>query len=345
MRLIILALISLVAAPASAGTVADARWLCAHLPGKYTASEIAWAKTLVPDCGPASGAAPAVALPVPKPATGVRITSTAGLLTMLANAKGGETFEVADGRYDIRVSNKAWPSPVTLFGSRAVRASPFAEISNVKGLIVRGITFTGKAAMAEGTYGLLITGSDGVTLDSIGVIGADRSGAGIFLRSAGNRNITIRNAELARWQTAIRASGVENLRIEKPNIYDLASDGVQLSGTVGAVIQDGHWHDFTPGPNQHPDGIQFVGANRNARVLRNTMRIMGQGIFSDGKGFQDNLSVIGNDISVGYSRALSVPNSSGTVQQNIVTRAGPTPVIELGGMKSDRSNRIDGKAR
>lgn len=278
-------------------------------------------------------------------ARGIRISGQSAFDKALRSAKGGETLNLADGSYSLSVANVRPASVVTIQGSRDVKFGAYGKITGSTNLRFGGVSFNGQPGMIDGQWIIQIASSSNITFDNVLISGPDASGYGIYVKAKDVKNITIRNSEITKVKFGVLAWGGVNWLIEKNRFHDLSSDGIQISNTAGAVIQDNSLVDFKPIKGYHPDAVQLTNVNYAMKILRNCVRGAAQGIFYDGRlGTQQDLTANDNDISVEYPRALSLSDAIGSASGNKIAKGGRyPPIIALGAMKSDGTNRVDGR--
>ncbi len=122
--------------------------------------------------------------------------------------------------------------------------------------------------------------------------------------------------------------------------------GFQLSGVKGITISEVTTRDFKPTGGDHPDSIQLIGSTWDVSILHNTLLATTQGIFADGNGVHTNMQIVGNRIGVAYANALRITNGTGIASGNTITKGiwGYAPIIKLSSIRSDGTNRVDGRA-
>ena len=353
---------------AHAAPIDDAKWLLAR-PEVTTALQAipgqnyVWARDTVLGAlgSPVSVPAPVPApvptptptpVPVPPPSAGVAISGQTALLNALSGARGGETFTLADGSYTLAITNRRFTAQVTLQGGRGAKFKAYGKITGSSGVTLKGVSFLGHAAMADAQWSVQIAASDNIIFDGVLIGGTDGTGYGLYVRTNDVKTITLRNSEVTKWKYGVKISGGTDWLIENNSIYGIASDGVQISNTNGAKILYNKFFGFTPCCGFHPDGTQMDGPNVNMTISYNSYRGKMQGPFYDGRlGPQTNLTAVGNDIRVTYPNAFRVPNATGFVSGNIVDGSEAeyngqkvAPIVQFSGMRSDGTNRVDGRA-
>lgn len=316
-----------------------------------------WARDMVSPCAAPVPTQPPVVTPpaepptpVPIPQQEITVSGQTAFLNALSAAKGGETIRLADGSYSLGITNIRPASTVNVVGSRNVKFGAFGKITGSANIRFGGVSFWGKAGMADAQYAVRIAASENITFDGVLISGIDGTGFGIYVTTNDVKNSAVRNSELAKFKFAVKIQGGSGWVIEKNRFRGLSSDGVQISNTTGALIAANDMGEFAPCCGFHPDAIQMAGPNKAMRIIGNIIRGKAQGIFSDGQYFQDGLAVNDNNVAVTYPNTIRVPNSSGTASGNVIDGSGAVsygkkvaPILQLGGMKSDGTNVIDGR--
>lgn len=352
-RFAALALLALAVTPAPAASIDDARYLMC-LPKTTDALKAlgadgrnyVWARGLFVTCDaaqPAPAPSPTpTPVPSPTPTAGTAVSGQTALLNALSGARGGEVFTLAAGNYSLSLSGKRWTNPVTVQGAAVFKS--YAKLDGVSGLILKGVTFTGDAGMVDGLYALEIANSDNVTLDGVKLAGVGQSGFGLFVRGNTVKAITIRNSDVGGFNFGLVIRGGQGWTIARNTFAQLGSDGIQIGGTSGTVIQDNELRGFMPKSGSHPDAIQLGYNNLAMKILRNVMQGSAQGLFADGSGTHQ-VDVVANDIAVDFQNAFRITNATGTASGNVIkSPAGFKANVLLSGIKSDGTNRLDGKA-
>jgi hypothetical protein len=254
-----------VAIPAHA-TLADAQWVCAHQ-STHTAAQIAWAETLVPGCVVTPTPAPDPTPVPPAPPSGMKVTSSTGLLTALMNAKGGETFTLAPGSYSITLSSKSYAAPVTITSADLSKPAVIGwlKLTNVSQIAFRHVEIARKAANPIVTEALKetlakVSGGSNITLDYVhfhGSLDGDATNDVSGIAISGVSNLSITNSEFQETMRALQLGANTNVLIAHNDVHNVRSDGFDLAQCSRVTI-DGNWfHDFDRGSADHPDAIQF----------------------------------------------------------------------------------------
>lgn len=276
-------------------------------------------------------------VPVMPQASGIAISGQSAFDKALASARGGETFNLADGSYRLSVSNIRPRTIVTVQGSRNAVFRSYGKITSSSNLRFSGVTFSGDADMKDGQWVLQLAASENITFDNVLISGVDNSGYGIFVRTNDVKNITIRNSEITKLKYGGVIWGGTGWLLEKNIFHVIASDGLQLSGTFNSKVIGNRLSDFQPHSGFHPDGIQLTGPNTDLTLQGNIVRGDAQGLFYDGRrGRQKNLRVIDNDIAVSYPNAIRFDDAEGVLSGNKVSKAGRhAPIVRMRAMKSE----------
>jgi nitrous oxidase accessory protein NosD len=107
-------------------------------------------------------------------------------------------------------------------------------------------------------YGVHVSNSRDVRLSNLSIHQGDNatlSGAGVFVRNG--EAVTVEESEIHHVGVCISVMDCTGAVIDRNNLHDIASDGIDLAGAPGARVTDNAMTDFYPPEGAHPDGIQF----------------------------------------------------------------------------------------
>lgn len=263
-----------------------------------------------------------------------RQATPASFSAVLASAAGGDTIILAPGRYDMTIKNASHRSIVTITGPGAVLTG--LTVHRSRGLRFEKLDFYSAPDGPRNPF--VVRSSEDIHFKNInhhGSMDADprNDQAGLMIRDSSN--VTVVNSEYQQLFIAISHLNSRDLTISGNSFHDLQMDGVRGGGSDRVVVSDNHFTDFYPKPGDHPDAIQFWGANTTTSasditVAGNTiLRGKGdpmQGVFiRDGSGERPfkNVVISDNLIVGGMYHGISVDNAVGVrVERNVVTGFG-----------------------
>lgn len=169
---------------------------------------------------------------------------------------------------------------------------------------------------------------------------------GLMIRDSARVSVTA--SEFHQLFVGLSHLNSQDLTFAGNRFHDLQMDGIRGGGSDNVLVSENHFTDFFPKPGDHPDAVQFWGANttRSASnvtvtgniILRGRGRAM-QGVFiRDGSGQRPfkTVKIANNVILGGMYHGISVDNGNG------VEITGNT-VAGFPDMKSwIRAERVDG---
>ena len=252
------------AIPAHA-TLADAQWVCTHQ-STHTAAQIAWAETLVPGCIVTPTPAPAPAPTPSTPPAGIKVTSSSGLLTALMNAKGGETFLLADGvGYSVTLSSKGYASPVTIASADPAHRAKISwfSLANVGNLTFLNVDIARNAKdPANPNVENLgkINGGKNIVFDEVYFHGSlDNNALNDIIgpNIGGVDGLRIVNSRFEQLMAGFRIGGCNNVMIANNVATALRSDGFDFAASTNVLIERNSFSNFQRNSTDHPDAIQF----------------------------------------------------------------------------------------
>ena len=367
----ILAFLAL-ATPAFAAPLDDAKYLLAQpavttaLQGISTTRNYVWARDTVlgalgspvsePPPAPAPTPTP-VPTPAPVPSAGVAISGQTALLNALSGAKGGETFILAPGTYSASITDRRYPSPVTILGQPGVKIPAGGVIKNSANITFRRILFTGKAGMASAQWVVRLENSAGITFAENEFAGVDHTGWAIFARTADNKNIRILGNKFTDLSRGVVFFGGAGIQTEGNSFSGIGDDCIDYSnlrpngGQRNTISRNTARNSFY-NPLSHRDFAQLW-ANWSLDVIGNDLWFSGMGIADFGTP-EPNLDMnVRNNIirQIDYANALRFDKAgtTGEASENIVTSGTVNgivvkAIVRIPSTMTKWGNLVDGRA-
>jgi len=244
-----------------------------------------------PTTVPPSTAPSETPVSLPNPATIVNASSQSQLDAALADAAGGKRIKLANGSYNLKLSNKVYASPNVIESASGMGAKlSYTFIQNVGNLTVRNVVMS--SIPAAGTnplaqYVAKVLGcKGGVIFDNIYMHGSldgdPRNDMGGFYISG--TGLTIQNSEAEQLFKFVVGAG-DNLAILNNKVHDLRSDGLTLASGSNVTIAGNYGYRFARASGDHPDFIQLQTLNQT-RPFKNV--VIRNNVFEqwDGSGVQ-----------------------------------------------------------
>lgn len=365
MKRLLLTFLALLATPALAAPIDDAKWLLAQpeattaLQGISQTRNYVWARDTVLGAlgSPVSEPVPAptptpepVVVPEPSPPAGVAISGQTALLNALSGAKGGEVFNLAPGNYSLSITGKRYPAPVTIVGQPGVTASAFAVISDSAKIVFTGIRFNGKAGMASAQWLVELKRSEDILFTGNEFAGVDHTGWAIFARDASNKNIRIFKNAIRDLSRGVVFYGGAGIQTEGNTFAGIGDDCVDYSnlrpnGAQRNTISRNTARDSFYNAGSHRDFAQLW-ANWSLDVIGNDLWFSGMMIADYGAPAPNlDLRVIGNIIRlVDYANSIrfTVAGTTGSVIDNVVTSGSVKAIFQVPSTMTKSGNLVDG---
>jgi len=331
MKRLILALLFL-ATPALADKLADAQYILRHPEKNYAVGQIAWAKAFI-----AANAAPS-------PVATANVSSSAGLITALAKAKGGETIKLAPGNYSLQIVGVNPATPVTIDGSAGAIITAGSSCSNSSNLTFYKVGLKGSTAMPNGAYGFKWANCSKIDWTDSELWNDDRSGTAFIAKSSINRGFRILRDKIHGWCDGLSLFGWQDTLVDSSEFYGMGADSLKISNSVNAVVTHNWFHDAASLPTTHPDPMQWQGTNKNFVFSFNTIKAAGQGTGDYGQG-PNTGTIEGNSFTMSiYQNAILHSNTDGVAKNNVAISGPIHPALFRFGRMKHFGNRIDGKA-
>jgi len=258
---------------------------------------------------------------------------------------------LAPGTYSVNLTGYKFAKPVILQGQPGVKFKP-GVIKNIANLTFRGVTFQGTAKMGSGAAIVRLETSEGISFEASAFVNSDHTGWGVYARSSGNSNIRIVGNIFTDLSRGVVFYGGAGIQTEGNSFSGIGDDCVNYSnlvpfGPVRNTISRNTARNSFYNPGSHRDFAQLM-ANRGVDVIANDLWFDSQAIndFGSPKPNTD-LIVRGNIIRlINYPNSIrfDVPGTTGAANDNQVFSGKVKAIFRLGGLKSDKSNRVDGKA-
>lgn len=239
----------------------------------------------------------------------IMVSNDAELADALANATGGETIVLRDGKYGKIELTDSFDTPVTLRAENP-HGAEVAEIrvDGGSGLTVQGLT------IPEGVYAINGASHVTVTHSNIGEL--------FYLKNASH--ITISDNDIDAGKMGLIINSTQHFVVTNNYIHDAVEDLMRVTSNsydgliANNIVYDLHTPDPAPGENRmHPDMFQFFGSAEGTphdiTIRQNlfyddpaTGDFGGQGIFmSDpGAGGYKNILIEENLIAVNSTNTL-----------------------------------------
>ena len=286
-------------------------------------------------------------------ATTITVSTAADLRTALANAKGGETINLAPGDYGyLGLGNNSgfnvdFPSNVTITSANPLKPASFSglDLDSVSNLTIDSVVmdYTFKPGDPLYTTPFSINASQNVTIQNSTFSGDlakgmsaidDGYGVGTGLTISGSAGITIAGNDISSFFRGMTVSNSTGTTISGNDLSGIRSDGMDFIQVQGVVIEGNRIHDFQTAPNSedHPDMIQFWTAGTTAPstdiTIRNNVLDIGKGIWTQsifmgnevvGQGlagsamYYRNVTIEGNVITNGQLHGITVAETNGLV--------------------------------
>jgi nitrous oxidase accessory protein NosD len=288
------------------------------------------------------------------------VSTADALWAALKAAKPGDVVQLASGSYPpVRFDKFVVAAPGV-----TVRPAPGAK-PILGGLAMEdseGFNFTGleiaisdpKTQYAANVYGGQRIKFDHMTFHQAAGERGARGGVGAFIRMSSD--VTITNSEFYNLGVGVSLMDDTDPVVRNNRFHDLETDGVDISGSVGPVIDANTFTDFYPDPQDHPDGIQFWATKlhpvgKNAVVTNNVIRrgkggpMPMQGIFAEN---QANMTIRGNAMVCTLYNGISVSGTATALIEDNFVQGCPdigTRIIARDGSTdvTVRNNRITEK--
>ena len=200
-------------------------------------------------------------------ATILKVSTTTALYHALANAKGGETIQLAAGDYGklaltgtsgFKVS---FPSNVTITSADPLHPARFSglTLNAVSNLTLDGVVcdYVFKPGDPLYTAPFSVTGGHDVTIKNSsfdGDVARNMSaedngfGTGVGLSVINTRNTTIEGNEISSFYRGVTVWGSSGITVRGNDLHDIRSDGMDFAQVHGAIIEGNHIHDFRTAP-------------------------------------------------------------------------------------------------
>lgn len=352
-------------APAMAAVTASKAGDALYILLNPTRGDVAWAATTlrtfiaehpdsaVPAPAPAPAPVPAPSPPAPpSPVPGaIKVANNAALSAAVSAARGGESFDLAPGKYSLTLTGK---SNLTFNGAApGVTFGQWTKVASSRNITFSNLDFVQTTANDAAVVLLSPSNVDGLTLRNVNFIGQPGGyGFGIFAKDATTKNVRIEGGSAKRLEYAFRFNQAQGLYITGFAFSELTADGVQLGGNSRDVtVTKSTFRNWKPARGSHPDSLQMVCAAYNIIFSFNDIDANTQGInqFANaaacpGVG-STNVIVEGNRFRLGnYANAIYLGNSTGRVTTNQLFKATYNPMIRIsGGSVAVSGNMLDGK--
>ena len=257
----------------------------------------------------------------------VQVSTAAGLVAALGNAKPGDVIALASGNYDaitIRGINaggvtitSANPDRPAVLSAMSIRESSGITVSHVEMLTDK----------ASGTAPFITYASSNIHFDAVkihGTVGGETSTIDPFvLRDSSNVSVT--NSEFYNVRHGLGIGGNTGVTITGNSFHDIRTDGIRGGGNSNVLISDNLFTDFYPADGDHADAIQLwttrtTESARNITITDNLI-VRGKGEPIQGVFIRDqvgnlpffNVTVSGNMVLGGNNNGIALNGVIGGV--------------------------------
>jgi hypothetical protein len=159
----------------------------------------------------------------------------------IANAKGGETFQLAAGTYSASIYNKSYSSKVTFTSLDASNPATlsYTKISGSSNIIFKSLDLGRPATTSD--HMVRIMGGSNITFDSVHVHGSldgySRNDGLGFIVDGGAKNISIVNSEMEQLSWAGYFKDVNGLTLAGNNVHDIRNSALYTFSGVTNLVQ------------------------------------------------------------------------------------------------------------
>lgn len=290
----------------------------------------------------------------------VRVSNATQLAAAIKNVKGGETIQLAAGRYgDVVIDQRDFARPVTIGAVEGGTATiETLQVRGSRNIAFRDIAMGRAKRPGEPDWMTLhrINDSSGISFTNVTVHGSDDddpSNDGYGVTVTNSQDVAFTKSVFRDLWKALMIVGSTRVEVSGSRFVALREDGINASGCEDLVIDANHFEDFRPLAGGHPDAIQLYSAQQKrgqARIrITNNVILQGkgsgvQGIWiADPKtyGYRDvtiaNNLIHSNDMwngigIVGVTGARITGNtlvSSGRDEKTLWVRIGESSDVEL----------------
>jgi hypothetical protein len=263
------------------------------------------------------GAASALALAAGADAATLQATP-ANLLAQVRAAQPGDVVRLASGTYSIGFTVQKPAPGITI--EPAPGATVIASVLNLTGSTNITVDGVDVPMAGAGAYGATAgPGSQNITFRHLKVHQADnKTNDGVAFYIRGANAITVDSSEIGHSGIGINIIDTDHVVLTNNLIHDISGDDIDLAGAPYAKVIGNTAINNVPGPDEHPDFIQFWGTKTNPNpcdiVIEKNRYDRGkggaaQGIFGEGG---CNVTIANNIIrgAMGNGIALAFTNGA-----------------------------------
>ncbi len=205
------------------------------------------------------------------------VKDTAGLLSVLKNARSGDTVYLQSGTYSsINLNNIQIAGNVTI---TSLNASKPAVLTDLKVNNSKGLTFSAlelDAGIKNTDMPFQILRSSNIVMDKLFVHGSLNDNAaddvrGMLVRNSSN--VTVSNSKFEQLTDAVNHSDSNGVILANNSFTGLRDNGIAGGGTSNLTIRDNLFTNFDHTGDIHPDAIQLW--TSNTKVAASNIAISG----------------------------------------------------------------------
>ena len=265
-------------------------------------------------------------------ATTMTVNSTAGLLSALKLAHGGDTILLAGGTYS-NVSISGYTKiggAVTIASQNTNNEAVFTSlmVSGSTGLNFSNVKFN--ASLSTSYYPFEITNSSAIKLTGITAYGTSSADISSGLEINSSTNVSVTGSNFKNLNIGIMDQYSTNLTISNNSMSLIGNQGVETRGSSNMLISNNNFTSFETVDGHHPEALMFftLGTTTSAHNIVITGNTVTQGSGNQIQGIfvQDevgnlpfvNMTISNNTIFGGQWNGLVVQGASNLVVSNNV---------------------------
>lgn len=218
----------------------------------------------------------------------VRVSNGVQLAAAIKNARGGETIQLAAGRYgDVVIDQRNFARPVTIGAAEAAAATiETLQVRGSRNIAFRDIAMGRARRPGEPDWMTLhrVSDSQAISFTGVTVHGSDDdnpSNDGYGVTVTNSQDVTFAKSVFRDLWKALMLVGSTRVEVSGSRFVTLREDGINAAGCEDLVIDGNHFEDFRPLAGGHPDAIQLYSAQQKrgqARIrITNNVILQGKG--------------------------------------------------------------------
>ncbi len=248
------------------------------------------------------------------------VATPANLAAMLSRAVGGDTVKLVGTFGEVRLTNRAFTSRVTIDASSAVMNTTMV-LDHDRNVAVSGGTFN-IAANGQWAKGIAVYEGANVYIDGVTVHGGgtvDQFGVSF----SGTHNVQVTNSKFSGLYSAIGLGSLTAGFIAKNTIVGSTSDGIDIADSHNVTAVLNSCTGTNPREGAHPDCIQMWSVAGHA--LTSDITVTNNNAYGSTQGFTDfdaglRLTISNNTVTSTYSQAVACYDCvSSTISNNHVS--------------------------